>query len=1444
MQTQLFTKTKIALAVGTALMAMAGTAQAAAPALRATAPEVVTAISASTDAKIFSLLSTTGLSGSSVTVSVNLTSAVTTAGITGDIAVVQGSVLGAGGVNSGAAVTLDVNAGTLSDVANNVNAYTGTLSSSTALAVTSATFIPDAQTTKSSGKAAINVVLTAPVAPAAYRINAGNLEYTSNNGSTGGTAVAFAPVNIDVTSSAAASTGATDRIIYTEEGTAAGYVNATDLVPATLTVTGTVKNALVPTPKIATRSTAGQALIDGVTIDTGAPLTFVAANLLLKTTANAPVIANTDITAKMTVGTPAGSIQPLTFTAPGTLGATGIGWVSGTTTATASDVAAYASTAFNTGVAGATVPVNVDGTATAASYGTQVVNAGDGGTVKLDDSAGTSKAVATAAKNAAIVAQACVAAQGALLSAAGTGAAASAAAEEALVDGIAAPVLNTPAACTTAAAVALAVTADTAVKAVTGGATAAATEVLVEAAIVAQNVTQDTSVATTTIAEAAFPAKFAAPAGNVIIDGAAPVIVPTSGITFSAPSTATVPLTNVGVTFSEDMSLIGGDDLREVLENIFVGAVDSTTTLAALSLNSFGVTAPTLAGFTLSAGQDTLTINNISATDVATLSGGIWTGKSMSVGRGISFQEVNDHDYTANLVSGAFYDEDSPGAPFGANGEELSGGVKSASGVVEAIPATRVAQVATAPVPSVVWGTDTSALASASSAASPDLIDTITVTFPAGKGVKYAPAGTVFGSAAALASAKTATDLANNLVVDVFGSNGIRFQVKPLSATLDTANQITVKIPTAFIYNKLTNSGAQLKSVWVGYVADGNGQQNNTLVATDAASTLTSPIRVQQGLIGNSASSLAGTGWVTADLTAAGAEPVVLPLVFTAVQTGNQSTLLTQNIQSNIVGSAAGSIVKAYLAYWVDLPKQSIVVGAADLKSGRITNPGDKVATDLAIEFADSAALATLIQTELQAVKPKQEPKPGVQAAEGPIPAKDITVYVKLVRSNDTANANAQTTSQNYLNARAILGSTYAVAKAAAETTIDTQSPIYEVLLNPVTGEIKGRLTGNIVIKPSSSTGNRGLRFLDMNGKDTATATVHGSSIVAQKSATGLALPTPPVTTPASFGLNLLMGIDPLTTDFGAITALNPFVLLTHQDSTGKYTLLTSADPTASNYLPFAPDVMNRATGTGGIAVRATAPLSVTDVWAFDIPVSANWALYGFGNPATKAVATGPASAASASAASASGPAVSPDKAFPRMFVGLNTVTGAPESFWTADGVGALPIAKQGDIALSIAGNNVGVATELTSDTGNLTGPTLSNIGGVNQVKGAVAVGWSDERGATDGATAKLGKIYVAQASGPFAPAVAAPAPKVKKGWSLVTVPGTRGSTGTLSSATIDAVIKVGAQVGLTGTTLTAQGTGSGAGVGQFSWFAVDGAMPTMTAGDAVFVHAKIDGSL
>lgn len=915
-----------------------------------------------------------------------------------------------------------------------------------------------------------------------------------------------------------------------------------------------------------------------------------------------------------------------------------------------------------------------------------------------------------------------------------------------------------------------------------------------------------------------------------VLDGAPAVLKATGGISFGTVD-STTGLTDLTLTFSEPMSEISVASLladrqdalrRELLENISVGTAgaNGATTLAALSLNS-----GTAVGAVTGTGTKAIVLPGVTATDIATYAAatGLWTGKSLTVGTGVSLKEPNDTGYSSTLAA-----IDSTSGT-GAYGEELGGGLKTTSlGTVADTLQTAQTQTAVVPPLTIAWGTDTTADASASSAASPDLIDTITVTFAAGKGVKLSQIGATFGSASALTVAKTTADLAAALVIDVHGTNGLTFQVHPTTvggtaATATGGTTLTITLPTALIYSKLAAANSRLHKVYVGYVTGGANSQNNALMSSDAvASPLATAVAVAAGTAKPTGATIA------AELAAAGAEPVTLPLVFTSTQTGGQSTLLTQNIQSNVVGGTTGSKVSAYLAYWADAAtSDSAAVVSGDIKSGRITNPLDKVATDLAIEFADQTALAANLQTALRAIKAGALLKPGLADKVTAAPSKPIPVYVKLVRTNDaqlgygnvgTGISNASnsnvTTQQGMLMSRAILASTYAAAKAAAGS-LGGLDPIYEVMLDAVSGNITGRLTGNVVIKPS--TGNSaelGLRFMNMNGADTLTPTIIGSSILAQKSATNLALP-------AGTNLNLLMGIDPADADIGALMAKKPFLLLVYQEggtgaNAGRYTMLTSADPTAANYQPFMPDLYNAVTGAGGIAVRATAPLSLTDMKTFDLPKSANWALYGIGKPTAKAAA-----------------GVTPQQAFPRRFVGLKTADGTPKSFWANDG-------SAHDTAMTMSGSRVGVATKLGS-----VDPTLSSIvesgAQANVVPNAVALAWANGDGGADGATATLGKIFVAQATGAFVPVVTAPAPTLGKGWSLVTVP----TGGTLNTNVVDAVIKVGAQVGAVAPTLTAEGTKAGEGTGQFTWFAVDGTpMPTLTAGEAVFVHAKVAGAL
>lgn len=1270
---QVFKKTQIALAVGSALMVMAGSANAVngVPAYRspATSSALITQIDGGTaNADVLSMLTAGGIVNTAITFDVALDSGagatadgVVGAATAGVIGVVGGNPLAIGGADAAAAAA----------ATNHLVIYTGTAATPTPVPSNGASATLGNTT---DGVAHVTINLPAPGANKGYRINAGALEYSADTAAATPTWAAVKVLIRDVAT----------KEIYAEEGTAGGFIAAADFELGTGIHLASVGTSLAPTPVVKTigAPTAAAPLINGFAIDTIVPIdAFTIVTNVTVTPRNAggifeTVAAETPFTAATALNT--GTAFTAT-SATATLGTTVVAtktqpssfkntvtflaaadWTDGA----AADDSIFATSplAFNTGVDGSQLPVTVAAVNAAPPKYTQVFNVADG--------------LAT----------------------------------------------------------------------------------------------------TVTLPNAT----------SGVVDAVAPVLV-SGGVTFSTPSTpliATDPsTTNLSLLFSENMSLIGeAGDLREILENVSVAG----STLGELSLN-YGLE-PTLAGFAAVGAQDKLTINNVATESVATKgTDGTWTGKSITIKPGISFKEFNDSGYVAGTD-----DLDNDAGTLGPNGEELAGGIESDTGVTEAIAEQSV--TATAPDAAIAWGTNTSAEALPPSG-DDTKISTIVVTFDTA--VKLTPATTVFGTATTTA-AKTEADLKNNLVVDVWGTNNVKFQVKPSAATLDTTGKkkITVTLPTALIYEKL--AGASVQRVWIGYAAGGNNSTNNTLMG-DALSASGKAVPVAGGL-----TSAANGEWSTPDLTAAGAEPVVLPLVFTTTATGGQSTLLTQSIKPTVVGASNNSIIRAYLARWADTPEAD--GNHVSVKHGIISKTDDKLANGLAIEFDDLNTLVGLIEDSLDAATPAVKAVAGVQNAAKAVAAANIPVYVKIVRSND-ATANQQTGNQNYLYARAILSTDLEDLRTnngnTTEETFDDNSPIYMAQLNPNTGDItgnllKGKLTmDNFVVK-----GKRGLVFLDNNGQDT------GSASNAQ---IGSALVKDGV-------LDLLMGIDPRSTDYTSVklNTYKPFVLLVHESSTtdaevtgkGVFTMLTSADPNAANYLPFTPDITN----TAAQAARATVKLSLTDIKALLLPNSVNWALYGFGAPAEKQAGK---------------------SQLERMLVGLDTNSGLPASFWTEDN-------SDTDMAMALAGNKVGVATELKRIDGETSGVTLTNITAQNVVAGAAALAWSNDRGTIDGGNAVLGKIFVAQATGAFAPSKPAAAPKLPAGWSLVTVP----ADGSFDTANVDAIIKVGAQVGMgEGTDSRAN---SGAGTDQKSWFAEDGvnALPTLTAGDAVFVHAKKAGDL
>lgn len=622
-----------------------------------------------------------------------------------------------------------------------------------------------------------------------------------------------------------------------------------------------------------------------------------------------------------------------------------------------------------------------------------------------------------------------------------------------------------------------------------------------------------------------------------------------------------------------------------------------------------------------------------------------------------------------------------------------------------------------APV-TIIVGPDTKATA-ATTVADPTKVGSILLKFAAGKEVM-------------LNTGKTLADLALDLVVTVNGLVGqtpATFKVYPKAADLVLSadgSTLTIDLPTDLIY-------ANIHAVTT---------MNVAYAVTNVADVLVDK---------NVPSEVA--------IVQAGNEDVILPL--SAMATIN--TLITQSITGTLTGASNGSRVHAHLAKWVSKPTTS--VGSVGIVSGKITNPGDKVATDLAINFADSGDLEDSILEQLQLVAAAAGAVPGVSLATAAVKAAPIPVYVKMIRSVDATAANAV----DYQEASAVLASkrsaldksdawsTQGVARYNDQTSTDVFDPVYVCSLDPNTGAITGRLTGSITLKKTMATSARG----------------YASIPVAQ----GLV--------DANGKFNLLAGYDPDTAGLamGAKGLTDVFLILVHEDQNNarRYTQLTSAHPGAANYLPVMPDLYSAGKRTMlGVAPGVAAPTTGTPVninlanYKVNTLVNSTaWALMPVGNVNVKTVD------------------------IPRSFVGVNKSTGAPTSYWTNDGEGA-------DMAAAMAGNKVGLATELGDN-----GDTLSTIGLVNFVPGAAALAFAND------ATSTSQTLTFAQA--------AAFAAKVPAGWSLVTVPAAG-----LNTTTVGAVLRVGAQVS-----------------SQLTWFsATDGAMPAFAAGEAVFVYSAKGGAL
>jgi hypothetical protein len=782
---------------------------------------------------------------------------------------------------------------------------------------------------------------------------------------------------------------------------------------------------------------------------------------------------------------------------------------------------------------------------------------------------------------------------------------------------------------------------------------------------------------------------FTVPSGGTATDGVPAILV---SVADKGTAGAT---TKLDLKFSEAMAVIAGgipaDDLREIAENVKIGA-DS---LASLNLNAGGVLSTAIANAN---GQGVLSISGIRDADIPAAS------PVLSISKGISAKESNDATFSATVDA-----------------------IEAFDGLTNLVGGELVAAATNVPItapPLTLAFTDATAAAITTDGVK---VSSVVVSFPTGKEVKLDTVGP-----------KTAADLANDLLVTINGVTGLpgggvvpavfTFHPSATEAVLNVAgNLLTITLPTALIYAKI-----------------------------DTAATIN--VEYNTGRVGGNALVSVSTTPNQATVTT-GALIASLPL--TALAT--TSTLMTQSIRGTMSSSATdGSLIKAYLAKWRENPGTSSS-NTVTITGGTVSRPGDQLLSNLALQFNSApngasvtaigtGLLAGLIKAQLDAAVTAQPAIPGVRNAEPAAPGKPITVYATMTRSNDTrANANGTTNvNGDNLQAQVWLSTTMDAAVTARTFNSD---PIYELTLDPNTGNLKGQLNGKVNFSAKKGSTNAGLTLLN-NGNPVAQSLVTASKF------------------------DLLAGVDGVdTTDLsqGLKAFSDQFLILVLQDPTqpaaeGKqFTQLTSANPGRVNYLPFEPNlaslkgtrtVLGVAPGIAGPVTGTAAPANI-DLTKYKKgrvdQTSQAWRIGTSINPANVAIAP-------------------PGASFARNRVGLDD-TGVPVSAWTGDGAGT-------DMAMRMTNSKVFLATELGDNKG-----TLSTITGATATPGAVATAFK-----SDGVPNI--PVSIATAQGNPVSSV-----KVGPGWSLVAAP-----AATLNATTVDAIIRVGAQAASQFTWLKADG--------------------------------------
>ena len=414
-------------------------------------------------------------------------------------------------------------------------------------------------------------------------------------------------------------------------------------------------------------------------------------------------------------------------------------------------------------------------------------------------------------------------------------------------------------------------------------------------------------------------------------------------------------------------------------------------------------------------------------------------------------------------------------------------------------------------------------------------------------------------------------------------------------------------------------------------------------------------------LVKKASSAIAVASLTAADRVYGGDVTVKLPL---STQSGANEGLITQSIIGSFTGVTNGDRVTAFLAHWEAAPVADPQLLAT--LTGTVSAPAGN---SLAFGGGEEATLRGAIQAQLNAVAAAKPAVAGVSAAVPAVTTKPIPVYFVVsdgvatlyddtssagsasqaiindildaaenagyegsqatgadgsINGNSAANSSSiNTTSAAALaagdataaaavistgglvplavkvaatNAAAVAGATPASVMKAVMGLINDYK-VKTASLDPVTGNITGGVTGKLTIKnTTSTTAARGLVIDSAYNADGIVGTVNGQ--------------------PNSF--NLLVGVDPATADLKAAVKPGAFVILVHESAvSGAYTMITSADPTDKNYLPFSANLI-----TFSGARTTLAPTDLTKIGS-GYEAYQSWTLMPLGNMAKQAAPAG-----------------------------------------------------------------------------------------------------------------------------------------------------------------------------------------------------------------------------